>query len=236
MLTLYQFPRAWNLPNPSHFCTKVETYLRLINFDYEIIETLPLKAPKGKLPYITDDGVTVADSRLIVEYLAQKTENKLDRHLTTDQIAVMTAFQRLLEEHFFWLTMFTRWHYTDNNWQINKQAIFGALPRPIRFVIAPVYRRLIQKQIHGHGTGRLDDQEIFSLAKTDLDALARFLGDKTYVMGDQPSSLDASAYGFLANALDCPIESPIKDYALTKTNLRAYCQRIKREYFPELTV
>ena len=235
MLTLYQFPRAWNLPNPSHFCAKVETYLRLAEIDYEIVETLPLKAPKGKLPYIIDDGVTVADSRLIIEYLTNKTDTKLDRHLTVEQSALATAFLRLLEESLYWVTMYTRWQYTDSNWQINKQAIFGSMPKLARFVVAPIYRRLIQKQIKGQGTGRLNNEEIFNLGKADLDALSNFLGDKHYFFGDQPSSLDASAYGFLANTLDCPIESPVKDYALRKTNLHDYCRRMQLRCFPEFT-
>src|SRR5689334_25151060 len=41
-------------PNLSHFCCKTETYLRMAGIEYGIKTTLPLFAPKGKLPYIED--------------------------------------------------------------------------------------------------------------------------------------------------------------------------------------
>jgi len=53
----------------SQFCTKLETFLRITKLPYEIVETLPLKAPRGKLPYIEDQGQVITDSRLILNYL-----------------------------------------------------------------------------------------------------------------------------------------------------------------------
>jgi len=35
MIKLYQFHPAWGLPNPSPFCMKVETYLRMAGLPYE---------------------------------------------------------------------------------------------------------------------------------------------------------------------------------------------------------
>ena len=83
--------------------------------------------------------------------------------------------------------------------------------------------------------GRLTQEEVFELGKEDIDSLANFLGDKPYFMGDKPTSLDASAYGILVNALGCPIKSPLKDHALTKQNLMDYCRRMQAEFFPELS-
>lgn len=69
MIKLYQLARTWGIPNLSHFCVKVETYLRINKLTYEVVETLPLKAPRGKLPYIEDGGSKISDSRLILNYL-----------------------------------------------------------------------------------------------------------------------------------------------------------------------
>jgi glutathione S-transferase len=92
----------------------------------------------------------------------------------------------------------------------------------------------IKGQIKGHGIGRLTQEEIFELGKEDLDSLASFLGDKPYFMGDKPTELDASAYAILINTLGCPIESPIKDNALSKQNLLDYCHRMQVEFFSEM--
>ena len=62
MITLNQFARVWGIPNPSPFCTKVETYLRMAGIPYEVADAVPPQAPKGKLPYITDGGRKIADS------------------------------------------------------------------------------------------------------------------------------------------------------------------------------
>lgn len=234
MIKLYQFARAWNIPNPSHFCTKLETYLRMAEIPYEIVETLPLLAPKGKLPFIEDDGKKIADSRFIIAYLKKAFGDRLDSHLSREERAISTALQRLIEEHFFWITMYTRWQYSAKNWREIKKAVFGSLSPVIRDGVAMTYRVLIRKQIYGHGTGRHNAEEICRLGKIDLDGLSDFLGNNPYFLGDKPTALDASAFGFLINTIGCPIESPVKEYALSKTNLADYCNRMKAGYFPEL--
>ena len=233
MLILYQFERTWGNPNLSHFCCKTETYLRMAGIEYTIKTTLPLLAPKGKLPYIEDDDLKLADSRFILQHLKTRYKD-LDQDLNPAESALALAMQRLIEEHLFWATMYSRWQYTDANWQINKKAIFGVLPPVIRDIAAIIYRYKINKQIYGHGTGRHTAEEIFELGMLDIDALSACLGDKKYFLGNQPVSLDATAFGFLIDTLGCPIESPLKEYSLSKDNLRNYVDRIKAEYYPDL--
>lgn len=233
MIVLYQFATVWGIPNPSHFCVKVETYLRMADLDYKIVETLPLKAPRGKLPYIEDEGNKIADSRLILLYLQKQYGHSLDESLTEIEKATAKSWQRLIEEHLYWLSMYSRWNDSNMNWQQNKQAIFNVLPVFIRDGVACVYRYLIKKQIYGQGTGRLKKEDIVSLADEDIMALAVFLGDKKYFMGETPTSIDASVYGFLVNIIGCPIESPLKNVALEQKQLVAYCERMQNQYFPE---
>ncbi|ORU94143.1 MAG: glutathione S-transferase [Cycloclasticus sp. symbiont of Bathymodiolus heckerae] len=234
MIKLYQFSRTWGLPNLGHFNVKVETYLRMAKISYDIVETLPLKAPKGKLPYIEDDGEYVADSSFILEYLKTKYGDVLDERLSEKERATSLTIQRLLEEHLYWVGMYTRWQYSDVNWQVNKKAIFGSMPPLVRDIAAAVYRRLIKKQIYGHGMARHKQDEVFHLGKVDLGALSSFLGNSPYFMGEQATSIDASAFGVLVNTLFHPIESPVKEYGLGKENLVAYCHRMMSDYYPEL--
>lgn len=57
---------------------KVETYLRMAGLPYEVVEANPLQGPKGKLPFIEEDGRRIADSRFIVEYLKQTHGDSVD--------------------------------------------------------------------------------------------------------------------------------------------------------------
>lgn len=233
MLKLYQFERTWGIPNLSPFCCKIETYLRMASIDYEIKPALPIGAPKGKLPYIDDNGKILGDSRFIVAYL-KSTYQDLDEGLSSVESATSVAMQRLLEEHLFWAALYSRWHYTDENWQINKQAIFGALPPVIRDIVASRTRQKIRRQIYGHGTGRHQTDEIFALGKQDIDALSATLGSNPYFLGDRPTTLDASAFGLLINIIGCPIESPLKEYGSAQNNLVNYVDRIKRAFYHDL--
>lgn len=233
MLTLYQFERTWGNPNLSHFCCKTETYLRMAGIEYGIKTTLPLSAPKGKLPYIKDGDLELADSRFIIQHLKTRYKD-LDTGLSATDAALSLGMQRLIEEHLFWATMYSRWQYTDANWQVNKKAIFSVLPPIVRDVAALVYRYKIKQQIYGHGMGRHKPEEVFELGMKDIDALTACLGDKEYFLGDRPTTLDASAFGFLVNTIGCPIESPLKEYGLTKNNLRNYVDRVKAKYYADL--
>ena len=205
----------------------------MTGIEYDIKTTLPLLAPKGKLPYIEDGDLKLADSRFIIRYLKAKYKD-LDEGLTPAESALSLAMQRLIEEHLFWATMYSRWQYTEANWQVTKKAIFEVLPPVIRDLAAVYYRRKIKRQILGHGTGRHNAEEVFELGMLDIDALSACLGDKKYFLGDKPTSLDATAFGFLINTLGCPIESPLKEHGLSKDNLRNYVERIKLQYYSDL--
>jgi glutathione S-transferase len=81
--------------------------------------------------------------------------------------------------------------------------------------------------------GRHSAAENYQLAKADLMALADYLGDQPYFLGEQPTSLDATAYSWLAHILHVPFQGPVKQYAQSQANLVAYCCRMQERYYPE---
>jgi glutathione S-transferase len=234
MIQYYQLKRTWEIPNLCHFCCKTETYMRMTGIEYQLHATIPPRAPKGKLPFIIDGEHKMGDSRFIIRYFKRTYGDPLDSSLTPSEMAVGHALQRLIEEHLYWVTMYTRWSWSEENWITNKTAIFGAMPFIVRQVAATYFRHGIRKQIWGHGTGRHHPEEIFELGYEDIDAIANLLGDKPYLLGDQPTSFDATGYGFLVNTLGCPIESPVKQHALSKPNLVQYVERMQTRYYSDL--
>ncbi|MFO1329206.1 MAG: glutathione S-transferase family protein [Rubrivivax sp.] len=231
MIKVHQFAPAFGLPNASPFCMKLENYLRMAGLPFEMVnDGNVLKAPLGKLPWIDDGGKVVADTHFIIEYLKQRYGDPLDASLTPPQRAQATAFQRLFEEDLYWAVVHTRW-IDDAGWAKTRQAFFGALPPPVAWVLPALARRGLRAELRGHGMGRHPVDEIHAIGCRDIDAVADFLGDQPYMLGEQPTSLDAIAYAFLANLLWAPVESPLRRHAQSRPTLEAYCQRMKARYY-----
>jgi len=232
MIKLYQYRPALGLPNASPFCMKVETYLRMAGLAYECPRGADVrKAPKGKMPYIEDEGAVVADSSFIIDHLKRKYGDSLDSHLGAAERATALAVQRLFEENTYWTVLYFRW-IEEPGWALTREAFFGWMKPPMKWIVPAVARRIVRKQLHGHGMGRHTRDEIVAIGMKDLTAAADFLGDKPYFMGTQPSSLDATAYSFLANVLWVPLETPLKSHARKYPQLEAYCERMKQRYYP----
>ena len=236
MIRLYQFAPAWDVPNLSPFCVKVETYLKMADLPYEIVHALPPQAPKGQLPFIEDNGRRVADSQFIIEYLKENYGNSVDAHLPPEGQAVSNAMQRLIENHLYWAFIFARFGKRNTNWAENKRAIFGRMPPVVRDVVATIVRRQIMKEFRGHGMGRHTEEEIYSLGRKDIDSLSDYLAAKPWFMGQSPTTLDASGFGILANILWVPIESPLKEHLKSLHNLTAFCERVRERYYGQTPV
>jgi glutathione S-transferase len=233
MITLYQFPPALGLPNASPFCLKLELYLRMAGLPYRNKYTLELhRAPKGKLPWIDDDGTAMADSGLIIDYLKRSYGDPLDLDLTPVQRAQGLAIARLIEEHLYWTVLHDRW-ISAAGWELTRPGFFGGLPWPLRAIVPWVARRGIGAELRGQGIGRHTPAQIHALGVADIDALAALLGEQQCFLGEKPTSVDAIATAFLANILMVPLETPIKEAAAGHANLAAYCRRMTRQFFPE---
>ena len=233
MIRLVQFNPAFGLPNASPFCMKLETYLRMTGLPYEapaLTLSLMGKAPKGKLPYIEDGGQRLADSSLIIDYLKATYGDPLDGWLSAEQKALALAFQRLLEENTYWAVMYTRW-VEPEGWAVTRPAFFADLPWPLKWIVPGLARRGLIKQLWGQGMGRHSRDEIMAIGQRDLSAVANHLGSQAYFMGEQPSSVDAVAFAFVANVLWAPLDTPIQRHGRQFPQLEAYCQRMRDRYF-----
>jgi glutathione S-transferase len=234
MIRLHQFAPALGLPNASPFCMKLETYLRMAGLPFELVNSgNVMKAPKGKLPYIDDGGNIVADTSFVIDHLKGRYGDPLDAALSPTERAVATAFQRLIEENLYWAVVHTRWAESAG-WAKTREAFFGAMPAPLRWFVPLLARRSVlaeHERLVGQGMGRHSAAEIHAIGCRDVTAIADFLADKPFMLGEQPSSLDACAHAFLANLLWAPVDSPIQRHAQSRPTLQAYCQRMKARYF-----
>jgi glutathione S-transferase len=232
MLTLFQFPTYWGMPNISPFCLKLETYLRLASVPYEVKYTTNMRrTPKGKLPFIKDATETLSDTSVIIQYLKQKYGDPLDKQLTITQRAQGIALQRLLEEHLYFAMTYSRW--VDPNFYPGfTGAIFEKIPTIAKLFVPALVRRQVRKQLWEQGVGRLTPEEIYQFGKQDIDACADTLGTKTFLFGEKPSSYDAMLYAFLEEILVPPVPSPLQQSVKQRPELVAFCVRMRKLAFP----
>ena len=237
MITLYGFGPGWGLPDTSPYVTKVDCYLRMVGLPYEHVPWQSaqdlLNAPKGKFPYIEDKGRRVTDSEFILDYLRATYGDTLgDLALSPRDHAIARSLRIMMEERLNWVTPYTRW-LEDVPWEAFKRVgVFGVIPAEAREAVLEQIRESVRGQLHAQGLGRHSREEIYLLANGDLSALAAYLEDKPFLLGDTPKALDASAFGILAPMLNDGYDAPHKTHLQSLPNLVAYWHRLHEKYYP----
>jgi len=234
VITLYSFGPGFGLPDPSPFVMKVEILLKMANLPYRTDNSGFAKAPKGKLPYIDDDGVVLADSTFIRWHIERKYGIDFDRGLDASQKATAWAFEKMAEDQLYWVVIDDRW-MDDANFRKGPAKFFERVPAAIRPVVVAMVRRKLRTTLHGQGTGRHSPDEILALATRSIDAIADALGDKPFFMGSEPTGVDATMFAFVCGIL-CPLfETRTRTAAERRDNLRRYVGRMTARFYPELT-
>ncbi|MFZ2314702.1 MAG: glutathione S-transferase family protein [Gammaproteobacteria bacterium] len=210
---------------------KLETYLRMTNQPFEIVKIVDVrKTPKGKLPYIQDNDKIISDTSFIIDYLKKTYGDNLDNQLTDQQKAEALSIQRLVEEHLYWVMVYSRW-IDNRNWPTLKKTFFGKMPPVLKSIIPYLVRKKVKRVLAAQGIGRHSEADIYALGIQDINALSVLLNNQPFFLGNQPTSLDASTFAFLLSILKAPIESPLKAHLEARQNLVAYCGRMWEKYY-----
>jgi len=231
MITLYTFGPNFGLPDASPFALKSEVQLKMAGLGYRLEFGGLQAAPKGKLPYLDDDGTVVADSVFIRDYVEKTYCIDLDVSLSAEQKAVAWAVERMVENHLYWALVYLRWAVKDN-FDKGPTHFFDAIPEPMASEVREQARQRTIASLQAHGLGGHNSDEIADQARRSLASLSGILGDKPYLMGDAPSGVDASVFGAVAGLLSPVFDSPIRCAAEAHPNLVAYRDRMMARYYP----
>jgi glutathione S-transferase len=136
----------------------------------------------------------------------------------------------MMEEHLYWAVGYYV-YMQDDIWANYKPIAFGICSPEEYEIVTSQIRENVRQALHAQGMGRHSRSEICELGNADTSALADYLGDKRYFMGDDPTSLDATAYAFLAPLIYAGYESPLNSHARSFANLRSYCERMRGRYY-----
>jgi glutathione S-transferase len=234
MITLYTFGPAFGLPDASPFVTKAETFLKMAGLSYRTDTEGLRRAPKGKLPYIEEDGKRIADSTFIRWHIEKKYRFDFDRGLTPEQRATAWAFEKMAEDNLNWALVHNRW-MNDANFYKGPAQFFRKVSAPLRPVVTALIRRQVGKALYSQGMGRHSTEEIAALGTRSINSIADFLGDKAFFMGQEPVGVDATMFPFLAGTL-CPVfDTPIRTAAERHDNLKRYVARMAERFGYQIT-
>jgi glutathione S-transferase len=189
-----------------------------INFEYVgMMEHMGQGGPSGKMPWVhwrqLNNGLPMGDSYFIIDELLRTQHIDLDSWLTAEQKAVSAAFRAMLEESVYFGCSHIRWA-TPEFWRATCDTYFRracGLPPPLHWIVGLLVRWQMRRSQWAQGTGRLSDAEVTRKVGAELRAAEAFLGGKQYLMGDRPSSIDATAYAYIAAFLQArPPPRPLR--------------------------
>jgi glutathione S-transferase len=221
MFTLYQFPNHWDI-NSSPFCLKTETMLKVFNLHFtienDLIKMEKAAMPKGKLPAIKDDetGKIVSDSNLILDYIESKYKISFNHKLSDFQKAVSHSFKKMIEEHLYWISLYSRWFDAKNSSKTIKE-YFGQMPQAM---IDDIFNKT-KRDFDGTGIGLHSEEEIYAFGIKDLKAISSLLRSSEgflhkkghFVFSHEISELDIIIYSFVGQIIWVKeIDSPLKKY------------------------
>jgi len=232
MITLYSFGPNFGLVDPSPFVLKVAAWMKFaeIDFDWSADLNHLRRAPKGKLPFIDDNGEVWADSWFIIRHLQRKYDDPLDAWLSYEQRAISSLVIKSLDENFYWTIIHSRW-IKDDTWPTIRETFFGGMPLPLRQIVPWVARRATRTAFNKQGMGRHSDAEILEIAKDTLRSLSLLLGDKSWLFSDRPCTLDATVFAFVAQVTLVELDNELTRLGRQYDNLVQYCRRINDEHF-----
>lgn len=232
MLTVYGFGPGFGLADMGPFALKLETWLRMAKIPYRKEPGNMRKAPKRKIPYAADGDRLMADSSHIIEYLEQKHDDPLrENRIGVHDKAFAQALKSLFETDLYFIIAYLRW-WNDDDFEILKKPLVEALvtsgvPKFAVPAVLALARRSVRNIIDAQGTGRHAREEVYAMGRTLVESISELLGDKKFFLGDEPTKIDATAYGMLASLTADPFDNPVKACALGRTNLVEYNARMK---------
>ena len=223
-ITLYSYPTLFGVADNNGYGLKVFAFLRLagLPFVHEHIFDASA-APRGQLPYIVDDGETVGDSETIIAHLIGKYRLTIDAALGAREHDLSLLVTRLLDD-LYWVMSYSRWK-DDRYWPAFRAALMREHPSLTEDGLAKA-REFNFQRYYFQGIGRYAPDAAYARGLADLRVLADLVPVGGYVHGADPTSVDASIYGFIANIYFYDIDTPLKQFVSSRQNLVRHCAAI----------
>ncbi|MFE0739371.1 glutathione S-transferase C-terminal domain-containing protein, partial [Streptomyces sp. NPDC058855] len=139
-----------------------------------------------------------------------------------------------LEDHLYWVILYYEFFDQQGFDYIISQTAGDTtlLPEEVQEAIR-VRRDDFRKRCYDQGIARYTPEEVIAKANKDFDAISVILGENRFLLGDTPSSYDATLFGFIQAFFQAREMHPeITDYVRTIPNLGRYVKNIQETWYP----
>jgi glutathione S-transferase len=224
MLTLYSYPELFGVADNNPFGLKVYAFLKLCGLAFRHEHILDAsKAPHGQLPYLVDGNTTIGDSDAIINHLISRNTLIIDRALTPDQHDTDLLVRRMLDD-LYWVMSYSRWK-DDRFWPLFRDAMLRT-HAGVTAESLEAAREYNFKRYHFQGIGRYEPNAVYARGIADLRVLANLLPASGCLFGTKPNSIDAGIYGFTANIYFYEIDTPLREFLVSQSNVVLHCQSV----------
>ena len=151
-------------------------------------------------------------STFIRAHIERKYGFDFDAGLDLRERAQAWAFERMIEHHVYWALVGARWVDPDN-FAKGPTHFFDGAPEHLRDKLREDAQFRVAENYLLSGLGRHAPDDDIDLAVRSLLALSVQLGDRPYLMGEQPCGMDATAFGALAGILTPFFDSKLREKA-----------------------
>ncbi|KAF8373524.1 cdr-6, partial [Pristionchus pacificus] len=232
---LYQFPGTATSSSLSPFCIKIEAFCRLHGITIERRNTFTERGTNNLIPFIELNGEQHADSQLILRRITQIF--KLKAYPDEQTAAIGHAVDRLLDNHTFNLILMTK---TPVLGEVIGTMVGDKVPSALlpvvkflggKFGACKMFKRA------STSIGNFNENEYNELLRNDLTQLQTILGKKKFLLGDEPTLVDCTAFGQFASAYYAIPTARFYLHELLESSefapLKEYCERAKTRLFGE---
>ena len=137
----------------------------------------------------------------------------------------------MVEEYTYWSgIIFPRWHNEEVFETYIPFIVPGVEAGPELRAGLLAFRVKIADEAEKQGMELRPDSDVLRCLQEDLDALSDFLGTKPFLLGEEPTSCDATIYSTIRHITDVPWDWAGRDYARSKANLVAYADRMRARF------
>lgn len=104
----------------------------------------------------------------------------------------------------------------------------------IFMLLLPLIKPQVMGKLKQIGIGNHTPEEIYQLTEDDIRSVSLILGNKKYIIGDEPCEDDCAIFGMLGQVV---FGAPGSSYERLVNgecrNIKEYCERIKENVWPD---